>query len=75
MSDPWMSARDRLNQYVSLDPVLRARMAELSADQAHNDKLAFALESGRSYPMRQEYYNMRLKQQLDRQHPGTETAW
>jgi hypothetical protein len=48
-ANPWASAAERLNKFVSQDRRLGGKLKELSADQAHDDKLAFALEFGRLY--------------------------
>jgi hypothetical protein len=38
----------------------------LSKAQSRDDKLAFKLEEGRIYGLRQEYYDMKLKRDLSR---------
>ena len=61
----WMTASERLHQFVNLDPELRAKLAELSQDQARDTKLAFALEAGRIYGLQQQFYDMKLQRQLN----------
>ena len=66
MSVDWRSAAERLNQFASLDPSLRSELNSLSKAQSRDDKLAFKLEEGRIYGLRQEYYDMKLKRDLNR---------
>ena len=75
--NPCATAGERLNKFVSLDPSLARKLKELSADQARDDRLAFALEAGRVYGLRQQYYNMKLQRGLNRElkEPLTEEAW
>ena len=76
-SSPWATAGERLNRFVSQDPSLGRKLKELSLDQAHDNKLAFALEAGRVYGMRQQYYDMTLQKGLNREtrQEHTEEAW
>ena len=66
MSCDWRSAAERLNEFAHMDPNLRRDLNSLSKAQARDDKIAFKLEEGRIYGLRQEYYNMRLKRDLAR---------
>ena len=66
MSVDWRSAAERLNQFASMDPGLRQELNALSRAQARDDKLAFALEAGRIYGLRQEFYEYKLKRDLAR---------
>ena len=66
MSADWRSAAERLNEFASLDPSLRHELNTLSKAQSRDDKLAFKLEEGRIYGLRQEYYDMKLKRALVR---------
>ena len=66
MSADWRSASERLNEFASLDPSLRHELNSLSKAQSRDDKLAFKLEEGRIYGLRQEYYDMKLKRDLIR---------
>ena len=66
MSVDWRSAAERLNEFASLDPSLRSELNTLSKAQSRDDKLAFKLEEGRIYGLRQEYYDMKLKRDLAR---------
>ena len=53
------------------------RLGALSMHQTHDDKLAFAIEAGRVYGLRQQKYDMALKRQLNRdvRRPHTEEMW
>ena len=64
--NPWATAGERLNKFVSQDPSLGRKLKELSADQARDNRLAFALEAGRVYGLRQQYYDMKLQRGLNR---------
>ena len=78
MSCDWRSAAERLNQFASLDPGLRSELNILSKAQSRDDKLAFKLEEGRIYGLRQEYYDMKLKRDLVRflrREDPTEEHW
>jgi hypothetical protein len=46
-------------------------------DQAQNDKVAFALEAGRVYGLRTQYYEMALQRGLvkEMKQPHTEAMW
>ena len=65
--NPWATAGERLNKFVSQDPRLGQKLKELSADQAHDSKLAFALEAGRMYDLRQQFYDMKLQRGLNKE--------
>ena len=78
MSADFRNAAERLNQFVSLDPGLRSELNSLSKAQSRDDKLAFKLEEGRIYGLRQEYYNMKLEGGLVktlRRNDPTEEHW
>ena len=66
MSVDWRSAAERFHQFASMDPVLRQELNALSKAQSRDDKLAFKLEEGRTYGMRQQYYDNKLKRDLAR---------
>jgi hypothetical protein len=66
MSTDWQTAADRLNNIASADPGVRRKLCELSKAEARDDKLSAKLEEGRTYGMRQQYYETRLKRQLAR---------
>ena len=66
MSCDWRSAAERLNQFAHMDPNLRRDLNSLSKGQARDDKIAFKLEEGRIYGLRQDYYNMKLRRDLER---------
>jgi len=77
MEDPWATAAQRANKFARIDPELGRRLASLSKHQAHDDKLAFAIEAGRIYGLRQQKFDMNLRQQLNRdwQRPPVEHSW
>ena len=60
-----------------MDQRLGRQLAELSKLQAHDNKLAFALESGRIYGLRQQKYDMVLKRELNKDYrrPPVEKMW
>jgi hypothetical protein len=61
-----------------MDPGLRSELNSLSKAQSRDDKLAFKLEEGRIYGLRQEYYNMKLARRLVktlRRDDPTEEHW
>ena len=66
MSVDWRSAAERLNDLARIDPSLRQELNALSKAQARDDKIAFKLEEGRTYGMRQYYYQNKLKRDLAR---------
>ena len=66
MSVDWRSAAERLNQFAHMDPSLRRELNSLSRAEARDDKLAFKLEEGRIYGLRQEFYENKLKRDLAR---------
>jgi len=66
MSVDWQSASERLHRYWNMDPDLRHDLAQLGKEQARDDKLAFKLEEGRTYGMRQQFYETKLKRDLAR---------
>ena len=66
MSVDWKTASDRLNRFRTLDPNLRYDLCVLSKAQSRDDKLAFSLEEGRTYGMRQQYYDNMRKRDLAR---------
>ena len=76
MSD-WQTASERLNRYVRQDHNLGVQLASLIKEQARNDKIAFKLESGRAYGLRQQYYDFILQRALtrDMQKPPVESHW
>ena len=66
MSVDWQTASERLNRFVHVDPVLRQELNSLRKAQARDDKIAFKLEEGRTYAMRQLYYQNKLSRDLAR---------
>jgi hypothetical protein len=67
MSVDWRSAAERLNEFASVDPTLRLELNALNKAQSRDDKIADKLEAGRTYGMRQQYYENRMKRDLARQ--------
>ena len=55
-----------MNEFASMDPSLRQELNALSKAQARDNKIAFKLEEGRVYGMRQQYYHNKLKRDLAR---------
>ena len=74
---PWAPAQEAFNKFARLDPRQGQRLRELSARMARDDKMAFAIEAGRIYGLRQQKYNMTLKKQLNRdcKQPPVEQMW
>ena len=66
MSVDWQTASDRLNRFRTLDPSLGYELSKLCMAAARDDKLAVKLEEGRTYGMRQQYYDNKLKRDLAR---------
>jgi len=66
MSVDWRSAAERMNEFASMDPSLRQELNALSKAQARDNKIAFKLEEGRVYGMRQQFYENKLKRDLAR---------
>jgi hypothetical protein len=66
MSVDWRSAAERMNEFASMDPILRQELNALSKAQARDSKIAFRLEEGRVYGMRQQYFENKLKRDLAR---------
>jgi hypothetical protein len=66
MSVDWRSAAERMNEFANVDPSLRREINTVTMAQARDDKIAFKLEEGRMYGLRQEYYNNKLKRDLAR---------
>ena len=77
MSSDWRDAGDRLNQFVRQDKALGRQLATLSKEQSRNEKIAFKLEEGRVYGLRQQYYDFILQRQLGKemQKSHTEPHW
>ena len=76
MSD-WRTASERFNKFVRQDHNLGVQLANLSKEQARNDKIAFKLEEGRIYGLRQQYYDFILQRGLaaDMRKPPVESHW
>ena len=78
MSVDWQTAAERLNRFAHMNPSLRQELGALSKAQARDDKLAFKLEEGRIYGLRQEFYENKLKRDLAkslRREDITEQHW
>jgi len=72
MSVDWRSAAERLNQFASQDPSLRQELNALNKAQSRDDKIALKLEEGRTYGMRQQFYDNKRKRDLSRKLNGTD---
>ena len=66
MSVDWQTAAERLNRFAHMDPGLRQQLNTLRKAEARDDKLAFKLEEGRIYGLRQQFYETKLKRDLAR---------
>ena len=55
-----------MNNIASADPGLRRKLCQLSMAEARDDKVSAKLEEGRTYGMRQQYYDTMLRRQLAR---------
>ena len=77
MSNPWATAQELFNKNARMDRKVAKRLNDLSKQQARDDKLAFAIASGRCYGLQQQFYDMRLRKELDREsrHPAGEKLW
>ena len=71
MSVDWQTASERLNRFVRMDAGLRQDLASLSMGQARDDKIACKLEEGRTYGVRQQFYENKLARELGRKLHGT----
>ena len=73
----WMTASERLNRFAPMDTTLGKRLAALSAQNADETKMTYALESGRIYGLRQENYDHILRRRIhkDWQNPPGERMW
>jgi hypothetical protein len=74
---PWAPAQETFNRFARMDSQLGRKLADLSAQQARDDKLAFAIEAGRVYGLRTQKLNMNLKKELykDWKYSPTEPMW
>ena len=66
MSCDWQTAAERLNRFAHMSPGLRHELGKLSMAEARGDKIAFKLEEGRVYGLRQEFYDNKLRRDLAR---------
>ena len=73
--NPWATAQERFNRNARMDRQQAMRLNRMSVHQANDDKLAYAIEAGRVYGLRQQKYDMILKKQLNRDKPPTEHMW
>ena len=73
----WMTMSERANQFAHIDTNLGKRLAALSLQDADENKMTYALESGRIYGLRQEKYDHLLRRQIhkDWQNPPGERMW
>jgi len=75
MSSDWQTASERLNGYVRQDHDLGVQLANLGKQQSRNEKIAFKLEEGRVYGLRQQYYDFIFQRSLAAQKPPVESHW
>ena len=77
MENPWSSAQELFNKNARIDRTVARRLGALSKHQAYDDKLAFAVEAGRCYGLRQQKYDMLLKRELNKdwRRAPTEHSW
>ena len=75
--NPWMTASERLCKYARQDRSLCSQLNKLSEQQASQNKLAFAIEAGLTFGMRQEKYDHILRRQVAKQwrHPPLQPHW
>ena len=66
MSTDWQTAAERMNMFANVDRGLRRKLCELSKAEARDDKIAVKLEEGRTYGMRQQFYDNMLRRELAR---------
>ena len=62
----WQTAAERLNRFAHMNPGLRHELGKLSQAEARDDKIAFKLEEGRVYGVRQEFYDNKPRRDLAR---------
>ena len=74
---PWQTAASLFNRNVGLDHQVAKRLKRLSEAQANDAKLAWAIESGRTYGMRAQKCDLRLQKELGKQwrRAPTERMW
>jgi hypothetical protein len=77
MGNPWATAQENFNKFARQDSQLGRQLADLSMQQARDDKLAFAIEAGRCYGMRTQKLAMNHKKELykDWKYSPTEPMW
>ena len=66
MDDTWIPLNQRVGLHVQQDPNLGREIAELTKRGSYEEKLATALEEGRVFGLRQQMFEMHLRQQLTR---------
>ena len=66
MSTDWQTAAERMNTFANVDRGLRRTLCELSKAEARDDKLSVKLEEGRTYGMRQQLHDNKLRRELAR---------
>ena len=73
--DPWQPPQAHFNKFARIDHNLGQRLRMLSQRQAHDNKLASAIELGRIYGLQSQKYDMILKRQLNQETPETQQMW
>ena len=64
-NNPWSSASENLTQFISLDRGVAQGINQLTQHQARDTQLDFAIESGRSFGVRQMQYNVMQQRHLN----------
>jgi hypothetical protein len=77
MDDPWIPLSQRVGLHVQQDPRLCQELAELSKRSSYEEKITTALEEWRIFGLRQQMFDMHLRQQLNRlcQRPLAQKMW
>jgi len=75
--NPWAGAQEAFNKFARQDREVAQKLNNLSQHEARDNKLAFAIEEGRVYGLRQQKYDMVLKKQLNRDYkrPPVAPMW
>ena len=73
--DPWQPPQAHFNKFARIDHNLGQRLRMLSQRQAHDNKLALAIELGRIYGLQAQKYDMILKRHLNQDKPETQEMW
>ena len=75
---PWATAQETFNRFARMgDAQIGRQLADLSMQQARDDKIAFAIEAGQCYGLRTQKLQMNHKKELykDWKYSPTEPMW